>query len=75
MRMDWKNPVVIISGLMLVIITVLFEPVIFGGKIFSSPDSLSPKAVGMALNDLSVETDEFPPVSYTHLTLPTILLV
>ena len=58
--MDWKNPVVIISGLMLVIITVLFEPVIFGGKIFSSPDSLSPKAVGMALNDLSVETDEFP---------------
>ena len=60
MRMDWKNPVVIISGLMLVIITVLFEPVIFGGKIFSSPDSLSPKAVGMALNDLSVETDEFP---------------
>ena len=60
MRMDWKNPVVIISGLMLVIITVLFEPVIFGGKIFSSPDSLSPKAVGMALNDLSVETGEFP---------------
>ena len=58
--MDWKNPVVIISGLMLVIITVLFEPVIFGGKIFSSPDSLSPKAVGMALNDLSVETGEFP---------------
>ena len=45
---------------MLVIITVLFEPVIFGGKIFSSPDSLSPKAVGMALNDLSVETGEFP---------------
>ena len=60
MRIDWKNPLVIISGLMLVIITVLFEPVIFGGKIFSSPDSLSPKAVGMALNDLSVETDEFP---------------
>ena len=58
--MDWKNPVVIISGLMLVIITVLFEPVIFGGKIFSSPDSLSPKAVGMALNDLYVETGEFP---------------
>ena len=49
MRIDWKNPLVIISGLMLVIITVLFEPVIFGGKIFSSPDSLSPKAVGLSL--------------------------
>ena len=30
MRMDWKNPVVIVSGLMLVIITVLVVHVIFG---------------------------------------------
>ena len=53
MKMDWKNPVVIVSGLMVVIISVLFEPVIFGGKTFGSPDSLSPKAIGIALNDLS----------------------
>ncbi|MBT3676677.1 MAG: YfhO family protein [Candidatus Marinimicrobia bacterium] len=58
--MDWKNPVVIASGLMLVIIAVLFEPVIFGGKTFGSPDSLSPKAIGIALNDLSEESGEFP---------------
>ena len=55
-----KNPIILASLAMLVIIAVFFEPVIFGGKTFSSPDSLSPKAVGMALNDLSVETGEFP---------------
>jgi len=60
MRMDWKNPVVIVSGLMLVIISVLFEPVIFGGKTFGSPDSLSPKAIGIALNDLSEKSGELP---------------
>ena len=58
--MDWKNPVVIVSGLMLVIISVLFEPVIFGGKTFGSPDSLSPKAIGIALNDLSEKSGELP---------------
>jgi len=60
MRTDWKNPVVIVSGLMLVIISVLFEPVIFGGKTFGSPDSLSPKAIGIALNDLSEKSGELP---------------
>ena len=60
MRMDWKNPVVIVSGLMLIIISVLFEPVIFGGKTFGSPDSLSPKAIGIALNDLSEKSGELP---------------
>ena len=58
--MDWKNPVVIVSGLMVVIISVLFEPVIFGGKTFGSPDSLSPKAIGIALNDLSEKSGELP---------------
>ena len=58
--MDWKNPVVMVSGLMLVIISVLFEPVIFGGKTFGSPDSLSPKAIGIALNDLSEKSGELP---------------
>jgi len=60
MKINWKSPFVIASGAMLVIIAVLFEPVIFGGKTFGSPDSLSPKAIGMALNDLSEGSGEIP---------------
>ncbi len=60
MKIDLKKPVVIASAVMLVIIAILFEPVIFGGKTFGSPDSLSPKAIGMALSDLSEEAGEFP---------------
>ena len=37
------------------ILIFLFEPIIFGGKMFGSPDSLSPRSVGMALNNASKE--------------------
>ena len=32
MKIDWKHPTIIAAGGMLVVIAVLFEPVIFGGK-------------------------------------------
>ncbi len=60
MNLNWKRSVVAASGLMLIIIAVLFEPVIFGGKTFGSPDSLSPKAIGIALNDVLEKSGEFP---------------
>ena len=60
MKLDWKRPVVITTGLMFIIIAILFEPVIFGGKTFGSPDSLSPKAIGIALNELSDASGELP---------------
>ncbi len=60
MKLDWKRPVVIATGLMFIIIAILFEPVIFGGKTFGSPDSLSPKAIGIALNELSDTSGELP---------------
>ncbi|MEA1881173.1 MAG: hypothetical protein U9N31_02050, partial [Candidatus Marinimicrobia bacterium] len=60
MKIDWKHPTIIVAGAMLIIIAVLFEPVIFGGSTFGSPDSLSPKAIGIALNDLSEESGELP---------------
>ncbi|MDP6339525.1 MAG: hypothetical protein QF842_04250 [Candidatus Marinimicrobia bacterium] len=60
MKIDWKHPTIIAAGGMLVVIAVLFEPVIFGGKTFGSPDSLSPKAIGIALNDLSEKSGELP---------------
>ena len=60
MKLDWKQPVVIATGLMFIIIAILFEPVFFGGKTFGSPDSLSPKAIGIALNELSDTSGELP---------------
>ena len=54
MKLDWKRPVVIATGLMFIIIAILFEPVIFGGKTFGSPDSLSPKAIGIALMNFRI---------------------
>ena len=42
------------------ILIFLFEPIIFGGKMFGSPDSLSPRSVGMALNNASKEIGGYP---------------
>ncbi len=55
-----KSPTVMATALLVVVVAFLFNPVIFGGKTFGSPDSLSPKAVGMALNKVAEETGEFP---------------
>ena len=55
-----KSPTVMATALLVVVVAFLFNPVIFGGKTFGSPDSLSPKAVGMALNEVAEEIGEFP---------------
>lgn len=55
-----KSPTVMATALLVVVVAFLFNPVIFGGKTFGSPDSLSPKAVGMTLNKVAEETGEFP---------------
>lgn len=48
------------SIFMMLLITVLFNQVIFSDKSFGSADTLSPKAVGIALNDFSDQSGEFP---------------
>ena len=55
-----KNPTVVIGLILMVLVCVLFNPIIFGGKTFGSPDSLMPKSVGMALNKLAEEINELP---------------
>ena len=60
MNINMKSPTVMATVLLVVVVAFLFNPVIFGGKTFGSPDSLSPKAVGMALNEVAEETGEFP---------------
>ena len=58
--MNINNKTLIALGFMLFILVILFEPILFGGKTFGSPDSLMPKSVGIALNKLAEETDELP---------------
>ena len=60
MKLSWKNPIVITIGLMLLVIGLLFQSVIFGGKTFGSPDSMNPKAAGIAINDLAEKNGEYP---------------
>jgi len=60
MSINMKSPTVMATALLVVVVAFLFNPVIFGGKTFGSPDSLSPKAVGMALNEVAEEIGEFP---------------
>ena len=38
----------------------LFDPIIFGAKLFGSPDSLSPRSVAMALNKASESIGGYP---------------
>ena len=59
MNFNLKN---IFLSLMLFIgiLIFLFEPIIFGGKMFGSPDNLSPRSVGMALNNASKEIGGYP---------------
>ncbi len=60
MKLNWKNPTAIAIGLMLLVIGLLFQPVIFGGKTFGSPDSLNPKAASIAIHDLTEKSGEYP---------------
>ncbi|MEC9474289.1 MAG: hypothetical protein VX746_00015 [Candidatus Neomarinimicrobiota bacterium] len=60
MTFNWKNIFFLSSIGFLIVVIFLFEPIIFGGKIFGSPDSLSPRSVAMALNDASNELGQYP---------------
>ncbi len=50
----------IIIPILLVLLCIIFYPVIFQGKIFSSPDSLNPKAVAIILDKTQKEIGEYP---------------
>ena len=50
----------IVIPILLVLLCIIFNPVIFQGKIFSSPDSLNPKAAAIILSDTQKETGEYP---------------
>jgi len=44
-----RENIYIVIG-MIVLLIMLFYPVLFQGKTFGSPDSINPKASGLALN-------------------------
>ena len=50
----------IIIPILLVLVCIIFYPVIFQGKIFSSPDSLNPKAAAIILDKTQKEIGEYP---------------
>jgi hypothetical protein len=50
----------IVVPIMLVLLCIIFYPVIFQGKIFSSPDSLNPKAAAIILSETQKEIGEYP---------------
>jgi hypothetical protein len=50
----------IIIPILLVLLCIIFYPVIFQGKIFSSPDSLNPKAAAIILSETHNEIGEYP---------------
>ena len=60
MTFNWKNIFFLSSIGFLILVIFLFEPIIFGGMIFGSPDSLSPRSIAMALNDASNELGQYP---------------
>ena len=60
MKINLKSKTLFASVFKMILIMTLFNQVIFSGKSFGSPDTLSPKAVGIALNDYSDQSGEFP---------------
>jgi len=50
----------IVVPILLVLLCIIFYPVIFQGKIFSSPDSLNPKAAAIILSESQKEIGEYP---------------
>ena len=60
MNFNFKN-VFFLSVVAFTLITIfLFDPIIFGAKLFGSPDSLSPRSVAMALNKASESIGGYP---------------
>ena len=50
----------LVIPVLLILLSILFSPVIFQGKIFSSPDSLNPKAAAIILSETQKEIGEYP---------------
>ena len=60
MKINFNKRTIFAIGFMSLIISFLFNTIIFDNKTFGSPDSLSPKAIGIALNKESEDINEFP---------------
>ena len=60
MKINLNKRTIFAIGFMCLIIIFLFNSIIFENKTFGSPDSLSPKAIGIALNKVSNDINEFP---------------
>ena len=60
MKINLNKRTIFAIGFMCLIIIFLFNSIIFENKTFGSPDSLSPKAIGIALNKVSKDINEFP---------------
>ena len=60
MKINFRSRTLLSSVFMTILIMILFNQVIFSGKSFGSPDTLSPKSVGIALNNYSDQSGEFP---------------
>ena len=45
---------------MIVLILVLFYPIVFSGKVFGSPDSLSPRGANIILQEMKKTDNQFP---------------
>ena len=60
MNFNFKNTFFLSVIAFIAIIIFLFDPIIFGAKLFGSPDSLSPRSVAMALNKASEGIREYP---------------
>ena len=60
MNFNFKNTFFLSGFAFTIIIIFLFDPIIFGGKLFGSPDSLSPRSVAIALNKASESIGGYP---------------
>ena len=60
MNFNFKNTFFLSVLFFTIIIIFLFDPIIFGGKLFGSPDSLSPRSVAIALNKASESIGGYP---------------
>ena len=60
MKINFNKRTIFAIGFMSLIISFLFNTIIFDNKTFGSPDSLSPKAIGIGLNKEFKDTNEFP---------------
>ena len=55
---DRKNLLILIG--MIILILILFYPLIFNGKVFGSPDSLSPRGANIILQQMKETDSQFP---------------